>query len=111
MKGTQMILRLAFVIALLVGLGGLLGFWAMTPVLRDVHIVTGLMVLVSAGWLAFQVKNPTVAVGALLILLGGILPLIMSADSLAVRVFHLVVMIVALGLVEMGVGRALRART
>ncbi len=111
MKGTQMIMRLAFVIALLVGLGGLLGFWAMTPVLLDVHIVAGLMVLISAGWLAFQVKNPTVGVGALLVLLSGLLPLILRADSLGVRIFHFVVMIVAVGLVEMGVGRSTRTRT
>lgn len=109
MKGTLMIFRLAVAIALLVGLGGLFGLYPMSPVLRDVHIVAGIIVLVSVAWMAFQVKNATVGVAALLVLLGGILPLVSRADSLAMRVFHLVIMIVAVGLAEMGVARASRA--
>ncbi len=109
MKGSLMIFRLAVVIALLVGLGGLFGIYAMTPVLQDVHIVAGIIVLVAVAWLAFQVKNATVAMGALLVLLGGLLPLVVRGDSLGIRIFHLVIMLVAVGLAEMGVARALRA--
>lgn len=105
MKGTLMVFRLAVVIALLVGLGGLFGVYPMSPVLTDVHIVAGIMVLVSVVWLFLQTKTPVLAIAALLVLLGGLLPMVSRADSLGVRMFHVVVMLVAVGLAEMGVGR------
>ena len=110
MKSTLMIFRLAMLIALLVGLGGLFGFYPMSPLLRDVHIVAGIIVLVAVAWLTFQVKNAVVGIAALLILAGGLLPLLSPADPLSVRIFHLVIMIVAVGLAEMGVGRATRTQ-
>lgn len=105
-----MIFRLAFLIALLVGLGGMFHFYQMTPVLRDVHIVAGIMVFVSVAWLTFQVKNATMAVSALLILAGGIIPLASTADPLSMRIFHLAIMVVAVGLAEMSMGRVKRAQ-
>lgn len=108
MKQTMMIFRLAFVIALLVGLGGLLGFYPMSPVLMDVHIVAGLIALVSAAWVFVETKNPPAGLGALLILVGGLLALLSPSDTLTVRLFHVIIIIVGIGLVEMGVARSQR---
>lgn len=110
MKGTLMIFRLAFLIALLVGLGGLFQFYAMSPTLRDVHIVAGLIMLVAMIWVAIEAKNAVAWVGVLLVVASGILPLISSGDPLSIRIFHIVIMIVAVGLAEMAAARTNRVK-
>lgn len=104
-----MVFRLAVVIALLIGLGDLFHFYTMTPVLLDVHIVAGLMVLIAVAWMAWQVKSAVVGLAALLLLLGGLVPLVLHPMTLAIGLFHLLVMLVAIGLAEMGVARSRRA--
>lgn len=108
MKGTFMMFRTSVLIALLVGLGGLFHVYPMTPTLIDVHIVAGIIVLVTVSWTAIQVKNAAVGVAAFLILLGGLLPLLPTKNGLNTNIFHLVIMIVAIGLAEMGISRARR---
>lgn len=108
MKSTQMIFRLAFLVALVVGLGGLFHLFAMNTTVRDVHIVSGLIMLVAIGWLAIETKSPIVIVSALLVVAGGIIPLVSPSDPLSIRIFHIAIMVVAVGLAEMGVGRTVR---
>lgn len=110
MKSTQMIFRLAFLVALVVGLGGLFHFYPVTATLRDVHIVSGLIMLVAIAWLAVETKSPVVMVSAVLVVAGGIIPLVSSADPLNIRIFHIVIMVVAVGLAEIGVARSLRQK-
>lgn len=101
-----MILRLAFLVALVVGLGGLFNLYHMTPTLRDVHIVAGLIMLIAIIWLAVEIKNAVLMVAAVLVLAGGLIPLLSTADPLSIRIFHIVIMVVAIGLAEMGVSRS-----
>ncbi len=110
MKSIMMIYRLAFLIALLVGLGRLFHFYPMSTTLRDVHIVAGLIMLVAAVWLAIDTKQTGAWVGALLVLAGGILPLYSKGDPLSVRIFHVAIMVVAVGLAEMAASRATRLK-
>lgn len=103
-----MIFRLAFLVALLVGLGGLFHWYPLSTTLSDVHIVAGLIMLVSIIWLAIETKSAIVVVSAILVVAGGLMPLLSTADPLSIRIFHIVIMIVAIGLAEMGVARAVR---
>ncbi|MCY0897807.1 MAG: hypothetical protein OWU33_02540 [Firmicutes bacterium] len=111
MKATAMIFRLSFLIALLVGVGGLFHFYTMTHTMIDVHIVAGLMMLVALAWMAWDTKSPVVGIAVLLVLAGGALPLVSPADPLTVRMFHLIIMIVAVALAEMGLAQTLRRRS
>lgn len=105
MKGTLSIFRLAFVVALLVGLGGLFHVYPMSRTLIDTHIVAGLIMLVAVVWLAIDTKATLVVVSAILIIASGLIPILSIKDPLTVRIFHIVIMIAAVGLVEMGVAR------
>lgn len=108
MKGTVMIFRLSFLIALLVGLGGLFHVYPLTSTLRDVHILAGLIMWVAVIWMAVETRSPLVMIAAALILAAGLIALVSTAEPLSIRLFHLVIMLVAVGMTEMGVARAVR---
>jgi len=107
MKPALMVFRLAVLIALLLGLGELLGFYHMTPLLRDVHIGAGLIVLATGAWLSSLTRQPLAWVATLLILIGGILPLALPPHP-NVGWFHLIIMLLAVGLIEMVASRVKR---
>ncbi|MCY0877457.1 MAG: hypothetical protein OWU84_00705 [Firmicutes bacterium] len=110
MKATAMIFRLSFLVALVIGLGGLFHFLPMTRTMVEVHIVVGLMMLVSIAWLAWETKSAALGVAAVILMAAGALPLVSPADPLTVRLVHLVMIIVAVAVAEMGLGQATRHR-
>ncbi len=110
MKGTLNIFRLAFFVALVVGLGGLFHLYPMSRTLIDTHIVAGLIMLVTAIWLAIDTKATLVVVAAILIIAGGLIPILSTEDSFTVRIVHIVITLAAIGLVEMGIARFQRRK-
>lgn len=109
MKLTLMILRLAFVIALLVGLGDLFGVYHPGPVLRDVHIVAGLIFFASILGVAATGRSPMAWVAAALVFIGGLWALMVSTVGPSLGLVHLVLMVIAIGLVESSANRTRRA--
>ncbi len=111
MKRNLMIFRVAFLVALVVGLGNLFHVYAMSSTLLDVHIVAGLIMLVALVWIAVETKNAVVVISALLVVASGILALTSTAASLVTDIFHIGLMFVAVALVEVAVGRMTRRAT
>ncbi len=114
MKFTTMLLRTAFLLALVLGLGGLFKIWTETPVLVDAHIIAGLMVLgsmwalaVQAGKVASGAGGPLWAAG-FVVLLGAVIALFMRISGNLWGILHLVLMLIAMGMAEMGIARSKR---
>lgn len=105
-----MIFRLAFLVALVVGLGSLFHLYTVTASLIDVHIVAGFVMLAAIAWLAIDTRSLTVVISGLMVVGAGIMPLLSIHDRLYIRVLHLAIMVVAVGLTEMGVARVRRHR-
>lgn len=101
MKVNRMIFRLAVAIALLIGLGDWFQFYPMSNTLIDVHIVVGIIVLVSGAFVARASRQPLAWVGVLLVLVSGVLALSTHPMTPLMGVIHLVVILVGIGLIEM----------
>ena len=110
MKTTLAIFRLSFLVALFVGIGGLTHLLPLSPTLLDIHIVSGLIMLVSALWLAVETKSVVIIIAVLLIIGGGLVSIMSKADPFAVQVFHMAILIVAYLLAEVGVRESLRTQ-
>lgn len=106
-----MLLRLSFLVALILGLGDLFGWIVFSRPILVVHIVAGLVVLLSIWILAaLQHREGQASAGTwtapFLALLGASLGLWFPASgSEAIGILHLVVMLLAVGLVEMRTAR------
>ncbi len=109
MKATLAIFRLSFLVSLLVGIGSLVHAFPMSRTLLDVHIVSGLIVFASALWLAVETKSAVIIISVLLIIGGALVSIMSKADPLAVRIFHLTILVVAVLLAEIGVRESMRA--
>lgn len=109
-----MFYRTAFMLALLLGIGDMFGFWPSTRLLVDTHIIAGLLFLGSVWVLATKVSKTTPrASGPLwaalfMILVGAVIALFMNISGNLLGILHLVLMLIAMGMVEMGVARAKR---
>lgn len=114
-KVTQMILRTAFLLALVIGLGGMFGWLPFTPATVDLHIASGIIVAISMAALAANIgrfRRPGAAVlwtGVLLVVAGGFMALYWHIAGNALGLAHLALMLVAMGLAEMGAARAKRS--
>ncbi|PSR22202.1 MAG: hypothetical protein C7B45_07455 [Sulfobacillus acidophilus] len=106
-----MIFRVAFLVAFVVGLGNLFHVYTMSATLLDVHIVAGLIMLVALAWIAVETKNAVVVIAGILVIAGGILALTSAAASLLPNLFHVGLMLLAVALVEVAVGRTSRRAT
>ncbi|PSR34774.1 MAG: hypothetical protein C7B46_03425 [Sulfobacillus benefaciens] len=117
MKFTTMLLRTAFLLALLLGLGDLFKIWAETPVLVDAHIIAGLLVLGSMWTLAVQAGKVASGAGGPLwvagfvVLVGAVIALFMRISGNLWGILHLVLMLIAMGMAEMGIARSKRKAT
>ena len=117
MKFTAMLLRTAFLLALLLGLGDLFKIWAETPVLVDAHIIAGLLVLGSMWTLAVQAGKVAPGAGGPLwvagfvVLVGAVIALFMRISGNLWGILHLVLMLIAMGMAEMGIARSKRKAT
>jgi hypothetical protein len=98
-KRNLMILRTAFLIALVVGAGGLFHVYAMTPIVRDVHIVAGIIVFAVALWLATSVKKPLAWVAVVVLFVFGLWPLVFRVTAPWIWL-HIAAMVIAVGLLE-----------
>ncbi|MDA8346077.1 MAG: hypothetical protein M0Z66_11405 [Thermaerobacter sp.] len=113
-SGARMLLMLArtgFLVSFLLGLGGLFGFYLYGGAVLWIHIVFGLLFLVPAWMLPGTARRAGfVRAGAALGTLGAILAAVgaLWAPGLPVAL-HIVCMIAAIALIEMGSGRAQRA--
>ncbi len=109
-----MFLRTAFLLALLLGLGDMFGLWPATRLLVDAHIIAGLLFLGSVWALATKVnKTAPGAAGPLwaalfVILVGAVIALFMKISGNLLGILHLVLMLLAMGMAEMGIARAKR---
>jgi hypothetical protein len=112
-KGGMMLVRIGFLVALVLGLGLLLDVLPRTGV-REVHMLAGVLVLVGIWIAAIRLSGQKrqgmgpVWGAAVLALVGaamGILAMLGKGSG----IMHMVVMLVTIGLAEMGVGRANKA--
>ncbi|AUW94191.1 hypothetical protein [Sulfobacillus sp. hq2] len=114
-KITQMILRLAFLVALIIGLGGMFGWFALNRATVDLHIVSGIIVLGAMITVASSIgkaRKPGAGAlwtGAVLVAVGGLMGLTLHIRGNALGIVHLLLMLVAMGLAEMGASRAKKA--
>lgn len=114
LKFPTMFLRTAFLLALLLGMGDMFGLWPPTPLLVDAHIIAGLLFLGAVWALATRVnKTAPGASGPLwaalfVVLVGAVIALFMKISGNLLGILHLVLMLVAMGLAEMSVARAVR---
>lgn len=114
MKFGTMFLRTAFLLALLLGLGDLFNIWSPTPILIDAHIIAGLLVLGSMWTLAWQAgkiapgASGPLWVASFVVLLGAVIALFMRISGNLLGILHLVLMLVAMGMAEMGIARSKR---
>lgn len=102
---TQMTLRTAFLLALLLGLGDLFGWLPTGPVTVDLHIVAGIIVLAAMLGLAVATRCPVAYAAAALVAAGGALGLAVAIQGTALGLVHLGVMVVAIGMTEMAAAR------
>lgn len=105
MKGNITIFRVAFLVALVVGLGHLFHVYPPSATLTDVHVVAGLIMLVALIWIAVETKNAVVVIAAILVIASGILPFTATAAPWLMAGFHIGLMVVAVILVEVAVSR------
>lgn len=114
LKINVMIMRVAFLIAFLLGLGNLFSVFRLTGTTLDVHIVCGIIVAVVMWFLAITLsRNKQQGRGALwaaaiLIVLGGLVGLFGSIKSNALGIAHLIIMLLAMVIAEMGTTQAKR---
>jgi hypothetical protein len=106
-SGSRMLLMMArtgFLVAFLLGLGGHFGVYLYGGAVLWIHIVFGLLFLVPAWMLPASAGKPALAMwGAILATTGAALAAIGALWAPGLPVWpHVVLMIVAIGLVEMG---------
>ncbi len=106
-----MLARTGFLVSLLLGLGGLFGTYLYGGAVLWIHIVFGLLFLVPAWILTAGAAKPgTVVAGAALGTIGAMLAAIAALWLPGLTAWpHLILMIVAIGLVEMGTSGGRRA--
>ncbi len=115
-----MIVRAAFLIALILGLGFWFNWWAPTPAIRGIHMLLG-FIFVLALWgvglaQGFVLKNGSFLLGVLTFLVGLAVVIVglgqdawrASVGVEAMNGIHVVLNIIAIGLSEMIVGRSRR---
>jgi hypothetical protein len=108
LKFDQMILLLAFLIALLFGLGGLFNWLPFTPTTVDLHIVSGIIMAIAILVLAISISRagkPGAAalwIGFAAIFIGGLMGLFLHIGGNFLGIIHLTLMLIAMGLAEMG---------
>ncbi len=114
-KFNMMVLRVAFLIALLLGLGSMLHIFRFTIVTLDLHIAAGVIVAVVIWFLAISLGQRKLKgtgslwTAAILMLIGGIVGLVFSIHSVAWGTAHLIIMVVAMILAEIGASTAIRS--
>ncbi len=114
-KFNIMIMRVAFLIALLLGLGNMLHIFHFTVVTLDVHIAAGLIVAVVIWFLAISLgRYKSKGIGslwaaAILMIIGGVVGLFFSTTSSASGIAHLIIMVVAMVLAEIGASTAVKS--
>lgn len=108
LKFNVMIMRIAFLIAFLLGLGSLFNVFHFTATTLDVHIAAGIIVAIVMWFLAITLSRTkqrgsgAMWAAAILIVIGGFIGLFFSVKSNALGITHMVIMIIAMGLAEMG---------
>ncbi len=106
-----MFARTGFLVSFILGFGGLFRLYTYGGAVLWIHIAFGLLFLVPAWMLpARAAKSGLVTLGAVLGTLGAILAATAALWAPGLSAWpHIVLMIVAIGLVEMGSGREKRA--
>ncbi len=108
LKIDQMILRLAFLVALFIGLAAMFNWIPFTPATLKLHIISGLIVAIAILVLAIAVSRagkPGAAalwIGFAAIIIGGLLGLFWHISGNFLGVIHLILMLLAISLAEMG---------
>ena len=99
----RMLARTGFVLALLLGIGGPLGLYGYGGIVLWLHIIFGLLFLVPVWLMPGGMARAGAAVATLGAALAAVGALWVPGLS---PWWHIVLMIVAIGLVEMGSGRS-----
>ena len=111
-----LIMRVAFLVALLLGLGSMLHIFHFTIVTLDLHIAAGLIVAIVIWFLAISFSRRkskgrgALWLAAVLMVIGGIVGLFFSITSGALGITHLIIMVVAMILAEMGASAVLNSK-
>lgn len=105
MKKVLMMMRVALLIALVIGLGEMFSFYSATPVLIDVHIAAGIVVLAAMITIARTSRQSVAWIGVVLVAIGGVEAWMSTNMSMATGLVHLALIVVGVGLTEMSASR------